>query len=92
MMTEEQSAQIATLLRRGQAARVFDLWEQHLSDRFSDGDHGFQLYVACSKLVIVNAPQEHEEFKRRFGNLPSEEAIFKGLDIRPLFGVPKKRR
>jgi hypothetical protein len=92
MMTAEQSAQVATLLRGGQAARIFDLWEQHLSDRFADGDDGFQLYVECSKLVVVNAPEHHEEFKRRFGNLPSEEAILRGLGLKPLFGVPKKRR
>jgi hypothetical protein len=91
MMTAEQSEQVASVLRKGHATRIFDLWNKHLSTHFSDGERGWELYVACSKLVIENAPSEHEEFKRRFGHLPNDEAMMKGkgIGLKALLRSPK---
>ena len=91
MMTAEQSEQVASVLRQGHSTRIFDLWSKHLSSHFSDGEKGWELYVACSKLVIENAPSEHEEFKRRFGQLPNQEAMMKGkvISLKALFRSPK---
>ena len=70
----------AEYLRDDKAWRAFGMWETALAPFFGRGVHGFELYRACSQIVLDVAPAEHAEFLRRFSERIDIDAASRVLE------------